>query len=164
MVLVMNRIKYLREIFNELSDIQFIILMGILCYCLVIPLVPLSEVYENFFGQIGGPQSLNKMNIFLAFLFAVILGPITESLIIIFIIKILKLKVKKKKSILLGTSIIFSSLHTYSIFYMLAVFIPATIFVYSYMYYECKKKSPFCVMTCIHGIYNLLSLIAMRYF
>lgn len=157
----MNLLKRIHLRLNKLNDFQFIILGAFFAYISLIPFSFLADFYEKFVGTIGGPSMFNDSNKLFVFTMAVILGPMAESSIIILIIRILKnkLKIGSNIRILILTSIIFSVLHYYSIFYMIVIFIPAVVFIYSYMYYEYKKLTPFWVMTSVHSLYNCIIFV-----
>lgn len=152
--------KYLNEKVNKLDDIKYIILMGILARSIPFLFLPLMNLYEKYIGKIGRCSVLDIDNKILLLLLEGIIGPIFESYIIILIIKILQRRFKNKLNVLLITSIIFSFMHYYSILYMIIIFIPGLIFIYSYMYYKPKHFSSFFIMTSVHAIFNLIALLA----
>ncbi|OOO61267.1 hypothetical protein BS637_13270 [Clostridium tepidum] len=153
--------RYLNEKINKLNDIKYIILMSILARSIPYIFLPLINLYEKHIGKVGRSDILNINNKILLLLLVVVIGPIFESYMITFIIKILqtKFKFKNKLNILLITAIIFSSIHYYSMLYMILIFIPGLIFVYSYMYYKPKYFSSFFIMTSVHATFNLMALL-----
>lgn len=158
----MEKINNFKRIVNKLNDILFIILASICARCSNIPLIPLGDLYEKYIGKVGGPiQQTSGISKTFIFVGAVILAPIIESLFLILVIRILKskFKIRKQSYVLIITAIIFSCMHYYSLFYIIVVFIPGLIFVYSYMYYQPKRFSSFWVMTSVHSLYNLVSMV-----
>lgn len=145
---------------NKLNDIQFVILMTICSKCLVISMGLFGYVYEKCIGKINIPSRFSGKGTYIEILYAIFLGPIIESLLIIIIMKILELKIKKQSIVFIITAMIFGYLHGYSLFFELTMAIPGLVYCYSYKYYKPKHLSPFFIMTSIHVLFNFLSMIA----
>lgn len=155
--------NYIKNIEEKLNDIQYILLAVITSILIQMPLQGLIYLYEKYGGDFGS-QFTGESVIFLL-ISGCIIGPIIESFFIIFLIWILKDKfhLKKKLHLLLTTSVIFASLHYYSLMYIIVIFPSCFIIVYSYLCYNPKKLSSFSIMLWVHIISNttviLLSLL-----
>lgn len=153
-------IKNIKSIENKLTDNQYIILAviaSILSGALIQVMV--FKAFPNI--NIGlGINSLLYESIVFKIIFMCIVGPVIESGLIIFIIFILKLiHIKRKVSLLIITTIIFSLTHSYSLLYIITILPSCFILIYSYLFYESKKISNFKIMLYIHVLNNTLALI-----
>lgn len=138
---------------NKLSACKFIIIASIVAYISVIPFTIIAY-YINFTSGLNIDETLP---LFVNILIVDFFGPILESFLIIFIIKIVRKLFKKNVYITTFISaIIFSCFHTYGFLYILALIIPANIFIFSYLIYENKSKylNSYAIMTIIHILYN----------
>ncbi|WP_350339259.1 CPBP family glutamic-type intramembrane protease [Faecalimicrobium dakarense] len=94
--------------------------------------------------------------------YAITMGPIIESILIIFITKLVGKFTKNKFKITIITAILFACGHTYSYEYKFLIFVPSLILVCSYVLYDNKssKISSFSIMTIIHSLYNLMQILS----
>lgn len=149
--------KNLRIRLDELNDIAYIIFMVALNWFLYLPFILLTIFYEKYIGDIGGPCSFyNNCSSLLNILFIVILFPIFETCIQSIIIKFLTNRNFTKKQILFTGTIIFSLIHCYSVFYIIALIIPSFILFYSYIYYKNKQISSYYIALSINILSSLI--------
>jgi len=93
--------------------------------------------------------------------------PFLETLIIQFfpILFLKEANVKSERKIILFSAFLFSAIHLYSLFYMIATFIDGIVFAWCYLLYQKSKKfSPFLTVYLIHllcntGIFFLMKII-----
>lgn len=143
---------------NSLNTCKFIFISSILAYISTIPFSIIAS-YINY-----DPSENINVNLPLMENIAIIifLGPLIESILIIIITEFVgKLFKKSIKITVFISSIIFSSLHMYSLIYALALIIPSFIFISSYFLY-CNKSNyfnSFFIMTTIHILYNSYNLL-----
>jgi hypothetical protein len=153
---------YIKSIEAKLNDIEYILLAVITSILIKIPLQVLIYLYEKYGGNLS--SYFNGESMISLLISGCFLGPILESFFIFFLIWMLKNKfhVNRKSHLLLTTSVIFASLHYYSLVYIIVIFPSCFIIVYSYLCYKPKKLSSFTVMLWVHIISNttviLLSL------
>lgn len=113
--------------------------------------------------RIGGPDTA-RIGLFYSIFAGVLAGPVLESGVIALGVRLLrKAGIQNRSVLFLITWLLFSSLHTYSIAYMLLIAIPAAVIIFSYLYYWNPVLSPFWVMTLVHAGYNLVNLL-INYF
>lgn len=149
--------EYIKRCQDKVNDIQFILLLVLISFLIQIPMRWVLFWYLDNGGYYSGPNIYNVLND----IYAVTLGPVIESAMIVAIIWVVenKIHIKKKVHILMITALIFALFHTYSISYMIGVFPLCIIIVYSYMYYKPKKLSSFEVMLWVHILNNLVSVL-----
>ncbi|MPQ44435.1 type II CAAX prenyl endopeptidase Rce1 family protein [Clostridium tarantellae] len=155
-------IAYIKKNQKRLTDIQYILLAVILAF--------LTQIIFHLFAIIFFKDSIDLSSPFVdqsigfMMIYGCIIAPALESLFIIFIIWILRkiFRVKKKIYLLIITSIIFTSLHNYSLYYMFCIFPVCTIIIYSYLFYKPKNLSSFKIMFYVHVLINIFAL-ALNY-
>lgn len=148
----------LKTYINKLNTLSFIIFSSFLAWLSTIPFYLLAyfiNYNDNSFFD-------SNTSIHIIFISCTLLGPLIESVLILFIIKITKKIFKKNTPAIILSCIIFSSLHyTYGYLHVLAILVPSFIFISSYIFYETRNKyiNSFIILTIIHGLYNLYSLL-----
>jgi uncharacterized protein len=156
----------MRDIFSKthnyikgLSLMKFIPLALISTYLILIPLIPLYSWYQNNIGNMGGFTTDNTVIDMFA---AIIIAPMLETLF--FQLGIIRLgedsfKIKNKYILVFISALLFGLSHWYSILYILHGFIIGLILAYSFILYDDSKYSAFWIVTTIHALRNLLSII-----
>lgn len=143
---------------NKLNDGQYILLAVISSLVIERGLQIFIDIYESRWGNINQPDL--GSNVY-RILYSCIVGPFIESILIIFLIDILKkiFKIKTNMCIILASTMFFSCMHCYSIIYPILIFPSAFIIIYSYIGYRPKKLTPFLVMLLVHIIKNSLVVL-----
>ncbi len=156
MVGFMNRIQ------EKISDVEYILIASIISFVLQIPLQILANLYERYFGSIN-TYSLGKSEVFI-WISSILIGPIIESVLLVFLIKVLKNKfhILKKVKLFIIATVIFTILHYYSFIYIMLVFPNCLIIIYSYMYYKPKKLSSFKIMLFVHMVINTYMMVLSK--
>ncbi|WP_160692258.1 CPBP family intramembrane glutamic endopeptidase [Clostridium sp. C2-6-12] len=155
--------KYLQG----LSTIKFIIVIVLLTYLTFMIFFPLIYLYEEYIGQMGGPENLNAASVESQIIIGSIIGPLIETFIFQYgIIEILSsTKIFKEKNIIIAviSSLLFGISHSYSYIYMVYAFIIGLLLAYSYFVYRKKGFSAFWIVFIIHGIRNTISTILIYF-
>lgn len=146
------------DFINDLSTKSFI-LISVTVGCVFT--IPFNFINMYLNRNPGGQEIFNSMSILGVFLLNVIIGPIIESYLIIFITKLIGKFTKNKIKITIITAMLFACAHGYSYEYILLSFIPSLTLVYSYDLYDNRNRkiSSFLIMTIVHGLYNFMQLI-----
>jgi hypothetical protein len=152
---------------NKLNTLHFIVFSSFLAYISTIPFSIISYLinYNDNFNVFFSNSTI--LNFILFIFFAVLFGPLIESILIIFIIKIINKFFRNNTLTIMLSSTIFSGLHyNYGYLHVLALLIPSLIFIYAYFFYEQKNKyvNPFIILTTIHSLYNLYNILFSNFF
>lgn len=153
---------------NKLNSFKFIISASLLSYISTI-LFTLISLYLNNITKLDVNTVLDvntELPLAINLFIAIFLVPIIESGIILVIINLINKFIKNKVHLLLISAILFSCLHYYSLIYILAVFIPSLIFIYSYLIYKSKNVylKAIAMMTIIHSLYNFYNILFRNIF
>ncbi|NFA58953.1 CPBP family intramembrane metalloprotease [Clostridium sporogenes] len=156
----MGLMKKINDKMFNLSKIKFIFTILVFDFIISIIFIPISILYQNFIGSVGGP---NIPDLKILFIRAVIIAPLYETLIYqMGVIKLFSLskKIKNNKLLLIFISAVFFGLsHFYSMLYIFSGFISGILLAYSFIVYEYREKSGFYVTAIIHSLINLEAFI-----
>ncbi|MCB2361671.1 type II CAAX prenyl endopeptidase Rce1 family protein [Clostridium estertheticum] len=153
----MKFIKKSDEFLKNLSTLKFIITIAF-CTFLV------SLAFGCLVSILNAPISdtdvaISNSSLIEAFIVAVIIAPLIETLIFQYaIIKYLrKLNILKNRNliIILISAILFGLAHTYNLQYVIHTFFIGILLAYSFVVYEKKESSPFWTVCAIHSLRNL---------
>lgn len=132
-------------------------------YLILIPFIPLADLYEKYIGEMGSATSIEAGSLVTKIIVGSIVGPIIETLIFQYgIIEILSdKKIFKEKKIIVAiiSALLFGSTHSYSFLYVIYAFLIGLVLAYSYITYKKKSFSAFWVVVIIHCIRNTISTI-----
>ena len=145
------------KVVNNLSVKRYIFLSLLVANIVTIPI---NYIYIYIGKSFGGVNIAHSMSIFELYFITTILSPIIESILIVFMNKLISKFLKDKIKITILISILFACFHSYSFLYMILIFIPSFIFVYSYILYRNRRINPFFLMTIIHILYNFTQLVS----
>lgn len=156
-------LKKINNYFQVIPTLNFIIIMVVATYLILIPFMPLFTLYERYIGEMGAATSMESGSLVTKIIVGSIVGPIIETLIFQYgIIEILSAKrFLKEKSIIVAiiSALLFGSTHSYSFLYVIYAFLIGLVLAYSYITYKKKSFSAFWIVVIIHGIRNTISTI-----
>lgn len=159
----MNTIKKVDNYFRNVSNIKFIAWMILFSYLVVVPLIPLLEIFES--SEMGGPENIKNSSAIIEFISAVAIAPLIETLIfqtsIFYLLGKIKFFRDRKWLIILVSAIAFGMVHTYSVLYVLYGFLIGLILAYAYQVSYDRPNSPFKTITCVHALRNLIAFSLM---
>lgn len=141
---------------------KFIIIMGLFGFLLNLLLSNISYYILDI--DLAAEYHETQEILLFTFLSAVIISPFIETLIF----QAMVLNSLKTHSISLGFKILISALFfgifhlIYNVIYGICAFIIGIILAYSFVVYERKNQNPIIVVTLIHSLINLLTLIISR--
>ncbi|PJB12453.1 MAG: hypothetical protein CO119_06555 [Flavobacteriales bacterium CG_4_9_14_3_um_filter_40_17] len=139
----------------------FILFLFILFIQIIIAFIP------NFFDVDFGEDPVKYKSLVHIFFLAVIFAPIIETMFFnVFPVEVLSLFIKNKYLIVILASIVFASIHTYSIAYLIMTYFGAI--GLNVFYLVVKEKKGFLGSTgltiLLHSIYNLIGFLLIEIF
>jgi len=157
----MKWIKAIDEYLRCVPPYKFIMIMVLLTYIVIVPLIPLSILFE--IDDIGGPDTIRDSSFIMEFILVVIIAPLVETLIfqtsIFYIFNKFSFLKKRSAIVIILSALAFGIAHNYSTLYVLFGFNIGIVLAYAYNIYLEKLESSYKVVTLIHSIRNLLAFV-----
>ncbi len=155
-----HKLEKIDKKLKELSPFVFVVVMTILSFVFILPFLPVLYALEAFLGPMSGPSIMEK-TLLHQIITLVLLAPLFETLIFQ-TVPILFLKSHSRLKpwvIILVSSLLFGATHSYSFAYIFFAFLVGLVLAYSYLIYLEKNVSAFWVVTAIHSLRNMFSLV-----
>jgi len=157
----MDKLYKLDDYLKKLSMFRFVLVMVLLSVLIVLPLIPLSMVFE--INEVGSLNDTLDLSIDWQIFIAALIAPIIETLLFqtLIILGLRKIGCFRSRMslVVIISAIIFGIAHTYNVIYVIYAFLMGLILAYSYNAYIEKSDSSFLVVVMIHSIRNVLALI-----
>jgi len=157
----MKWIKDIDEYFRCVPTYKFIILMVLLSYIVVVPLIPLSILFD--IDDMGGADAIRESSPIMEFVLVVIIAPFLETLLfqtsIFYVFNKFSFFKSRSLIVIILSALAFGMAHNYSLLYIMFGFLMGLVLAYAYHIYLEKLESSYKVVTLIHSIRNLLAFV-----